>query len=218
MTKAVRLHQRNADVLKLKDIPLEEPKDNKVRICVEAIALNRADIIFDAIARTLLNDLADAAATGATIFVYGALDSESPTPFIYSFKPYLIMTINPSSVRKFVAQYFEATRSNDARLWASCFAENAVVEDPVGTKPVNNSTEILEVGKAFMSGFETVGLNEEFVHVIGNEAAARWTGRGLTKEGKQVRFEGINIFKFDDGGQITDLKGYWSPDEITEEK
>ena len=40
-----------------------------------------ADIVFDAIAGTLLKDLADAAATGATIFVYGALDTESQTPF-----------------------------------------------------------------------------------------------------------------------------------------
>ena len=47
MTKVVRLHQIDADVLKLKDIPLEEPKDNEVRICVKAIALNRADIIFE---------------------------------------------------------------------------------------------------------------------------------------------------------------------------
>lgn len=42
---------------------------------------NGADIIFDAIAGSLLNDLAKAAAIGATIFVYGALDSESSTPF-----------------------------------------------------------------------------------------------------------------------------------------
>ena len=40
-----------------------------------------ADVIFDAIAGTLLNDLALSAAKGATIFVYGALDSESLTPF-----------------------------------------------------------------------------------------------------------------------------------------
>ena len=68
--------------------------------------------------------------------------------------------------------------------------------------------------------FETVGLHEEFVHVVGNEAAARWTGKGLTKEGKQVRFEGIfegiNVFEFNNDGQITSLKGYWSPDEIVE--
>ncbi len=125
--------------------------------------------------------------------------------------------ISPESVRKFVAEYFEATRSNNAQQWASRFASNAIVEDPVGTTPINNSKDILELGKAFMSGFETVGLHEEFVHVIGNEAAARWTGKGLNKEGKQVRFEGINIFNFNSDGEIVNLKGYWSPDEIIEE-
>ncbi|AFY57723.1 SnoaL-like polyketide cyclase [Rivularia sp. PCC 7116] len=126
-------------------------------------------------------------------------------------------TLAPKLVRKFVAQYFEATRSNNAQEWASRFANNAIVEDPVGTTPINNSKQILELGKAFMSGFENVGLHEEFVHVIGNDAAARWTGRGLTKEGKQVRFEGINIFNFNSDGKIVNLKGYWSPDEMIEE-
>ena len=128
------------------------------------------------------------------------------------------MTIDPNLAQKSVAQYFEATRSKDAQKWASRFAENAMVEDPVGTKPLNGSAEVLEMGKAFLSGFETVGLHEELVHVVGNEAAARWTGRGLTKEGKRVRFEGINVFEFNNEGQIINLKGYWSPDEITEEK
>lgn len=125
--------------------------------------------------------------------------------------------ISSESVRKFVAQYFEATRSNDAQKWASRFASNAIVEDPVGTTPINSSNDILELGKAFISAFENVGLYEEFVHVIGNEAAARWTGKGLTKEGKQVRFEGINIFNFNSDGEIVNLKGYWSPHEMIEE-
>ena len=126
-------------------------------------------------------------------------------------------TPSPESIRKFVSQYFEATRSNKAQQWASCFANNAIVEDPVGTTPINDSEKILELGKTFLSSFETVGLYEEFVHVIGNEAAARWTGRGLTKEGKKVRFEGINIFEFDNDGKIINLKGYWNPDKILED-
>ncbi len=125
--------------------------------------------------------------------------------------------IAPESVREFVAQYFEATRSNDAQKWASRFANNAIVEDPVGTTPINNSKDILELGKAFISAFESVGLHEEFVHVINNQAAARWRGKGLTKEGKQVGFGGINIFTFNSDGKITNLKGYWSPDEMIEE-
>ena len=123
-------------------------------------------------------------------------------------------TPNPDKVRRSVAQYFEATRSGNAEQWANCFANNAIFEDPVGTPPVQDPEKILEFGKKFMSGFKTVGLHEEFVHVVGNEVAARWTGKGTTKEGKQVTFEGINVFQFNNEGQIVGLKGYWSPENI----
>ena len=123
---------------------------------------------------------------------------------------------SPELVRKSVVQYFAATRSNNARQWASRFSPNTYVEDPVGTKPLNDSEAILEFGKKFLASFETVGLYEEFVHVVGNEAAARWTGKGTTKDAKQVRFEGINVFKFDREGKIINLKGYWNPDEMIE--
>ena len=126
-------------------------------------------------------------------------------------------TFNPELIRQSVARYFEATRSGDARQWAERFAEDAIFEDPVGTTPVNEPAKILEFGNKFMSGFKTVGLHEEFVHVVANEAAARWTGKGTTKEGKQITFEGINIFKFNDEGQIVNLKGYWSPDNMVEQ-
>lgn len=50
--------------------------------CVDEITRGKGtNIIFDAIAGPLLNDLAKAAAIGATIFIYGALDSESSTPY-----------------------------------------------------------------------------------------------------------------------------------------
>ncbi|MEL6162677.1 MAG: nuclear transport factor 2 family protein [Cyanobacteria bacterium J06628_3] len=108
-------------------------------------------------------------------------------------------TTDSELIRQSVAQYFEATRSGDAYKWADRFADNAVFEDPVGTPLINNDpAKILEFGKKFMAGFETVGLHEEFIHVVGNEAAARWTGRAITKEAKKVRFEGINVFKFKD--------------------
>ncbi len=39
------------------------------------------DLIFDAVAGSLLETLADTAASGATIFVYGSLDETAVTPF-----------------------------------------------------------------------------------------------------------------------------------------
>ncbi len=47
MSKIVRFHELgDADVLKIEDLPLEEPKPDEVRIDVEAIGLNRAEVMF----------------------------------------------------------------------------------------------------------------------------------------------------------------------------
>ncbi len=43
MSKIVRFHELgDADVLKIEDFPVQEPKAGEVRIDVEAIGLNRA--------------------------------------------------------------------------------------------------------------------------------------------------------------------------------
>ena len=47
MPKIVRFHQTGAaDVLKLEDMPLSEPDRGEVRLKVEAIGLNRAEVMF----------------------------------------------------------------------------------------------------------------------------------------------------------------------------
>jgi NADPH:quinone reductase-like Zn-dependent oxidoreductase len=47
MPKIVRFHQTvTADVLKLEDMPLSEPGIGEVRLKVEAIGLNRAEVMF----------------------------------------------------------------------------------------------------------------------------------------------------------------------------
>jgi NADPH:quinone reductase len=47
MPRVVRFHQTgSADVLQIEDIPQEEPKRNEVRLKVDAIGLNRAEIMF----------------------------------------------------------------------------------------------------------------------------------------------------------------------------
>ncbi|MBD2099314.1 zinc-dependent alcohol dehydrogenase family protein [Leptolyngbya sp. FACHB-261] len=47
MAKIVRFHQTgDADVLKLEELPLQEPGEGEVRLKVEAIGLNRAEVMF----------------------------------------------------------------------------------------------------------------------------------------------------------------------------
>ncbi len=47
MPKIIRFHETgSADVLKIEDLPLTEPGDDEVRLKVEAISLNRAELMF----------------------------------------------------------------------------------------------------------------------------------------------------------------------------
>lgn len=47
MAKTVRFHQLgDADVLKLEDVPVREPSKGEIRLKVEAIGLNRAEVYF----------------------------------------------------------------------------------------------------------------------------------------------------------------------------
>ena len=47
MPKIVRFHETGtADVLKLEDLPLTEPGEGEVRLEVESIGVNRADVLF----------------------------------------------------------------------------------------------------------------------------------------------------------------------------
>ena len=116
----------------------------------------------------------------------------------------------------FVEQYFQATQSNNAAIWAACFATDATVDDPVGSPPIKGTDAIVERGKEFMANFQTVGLYPEYVSVDNLRAAAKWIGRGVTKEGKSIKFEGINFFEFDETGKIKNLVGFWNPDDMVE--
>ena len=47
MPQIVRFHETgDADVLKIEDLPLTEPCEGEVRLKVEAISLNRAEVMF----------------------------------------------------------------------------------------------------------------------------------------------------------------------------
>ncbi len=46
MPKIIRFHETGgADVLKVEDLPLTEPSEGEVRLKVEAIGLNRAEVM-----------------------------------------------------------------------------------------------------------------------------------------------------------------------------
>lgn len=140
MVKIVRFHKfGNADVLQLDDLPLSEPGAGEVRLKVEAIGLNRAEVVFRAgkyleLPETLPSTLGyeaagviDAIGTGVTRFEIGDRVSTIPAFSMRKYGVYGESAIVPATA---VAHYPETlTPKEGTAIWMQYItAYGALVE------------------------------------------------------------------------------------------
>jgi steroid delta-isomerase len=122
--------------------------------------------------------------------------------------------MSPEVVSKAVKAYFAALRAMDEKAWVNTFAEDAISYDPVGAPQIVGHQKLGEFFQTIMAAFKEVGLTEDDVFIAGNGAAVKWTGRGISKQGKKVHFEGIDVFEVNKTGKIQTLHAYWNPAEM----
>ena len=119
--------------------------------------------------------------------------------------------MSTDAIRKVVNDYFAATRAMDMEAWLATFADGAVSYDPVGGPPLEGHDGLRQFFQGITGAFEKVGLKEEKVFISGNGAAVSWTGHGVGKNGREVSFEGIDVFEINEDGKIQKMWGYWDP-------
>ncbi len=122
--------------------------------------------------------------------------------------------MSPEVISQAVRDYFKAIRDMNEDAWISTFAPDAVSNDPVGSPPMVGHQRLAEFFQSIAGAFETVGLTEDQIFIAGNGAAVKWTGRGTSKQGKSVHFEGIDIFEINESGKIQKIYAYWNPAEM----
>jgi steroid delta-isomerase len=122
--------------------------------------------------------------------------------------------VSPEKVSRAVRAYFLAIRAMDAEAFANCFAEDGTTRDPVGSPGITGRDGIREFLESICKNFKSVSLDEEAVFVAGNGAAVKWIGKGTSSSGKNVRFEGIDVFEVNDDGKIQNVWAYWNPQEM----
>ncbi len=122
--------------------------------------------------------------------------------------------MSPEVVSIAVRAYFAAIRAMDQQAWVNTFAEDAVSHDPVGALPTRGHQQLGDFFQSITGAFKEVGLTEDQVFVAGNGAAVKWSGRGVSKQGRKVRFEGIDVFVVNEAGKIETLHAYWNPAEM----
>lgn len=122
--------------------------------------------------------------------------------------------MSPEVVSKAVKAYFAAIRAMDQEAWVNSFAEDAITYDPVGAPPTAGHQKLGEFFQTITAAFKEVGLTEDEIFIAGNGAAVRWSGRGISKQGRKVHFEGIDVFEVNEAGKIQSVHAYWNPAEM----
>jgi steroid delta-isomerase len=113
-----------------------------------------------------------------------------------------------------VNRYLELVAKGQADDIAALYADDATVEDPVGSE--------VHIGRPAVRGFyaNVLGAKCETdvvtLRALGNEAAYFWRLTVDLGEGGRMRIEIISVMTFDDEGKIASMKAYWGPENVTQ--
>jgi ketosteroid isomerase-like protein len=112
-----------------------------------------------------------------------------------------------------INDYFSSITAMNAQDYISIFAEDAISYDPVGEPPTKISEGYQDLIKLLQMSFDKLEAVKEhiFIAVAANEAAVKWTMKGIGKNGKSVSFEGITVFEINDQQKIKTTRAYWNP-------
>jgi steroid delta-isomerase len=122
--------------------------------------------------------------------------------------------MEPDKISRAVRAYFLAIRAMNAEAFANTFAENGSTFDPEGSSAITGREALREFLQSICKNFKSVALTEDSVFVAGNGAAVKWTGHGTSMSGREVNFEGIDVFEIDEDGKIQTVHAYWNPAEM----
>ena len=115
-----------------------------------------------------------------------------------------------------VLAYFASFANADVDAIVALFADNAVVEDPIGGARMEG---IDAIRGFFKGGFDYVGggyqfLPEGSVRVAANHAACAAIAT-CDKANPPFRLETLDVMTFGEDGKIIAMKAYWGPFNMT---
>lgn len=126
------------------------------------------------------------------------------------------MTVMPEQVRQALQHYIRAWKVRDKTLLLSLFADDAVLEDPVGTPPFRGHAGI---GKfwdfALSDPTRQITPRLEEIRACGNQGILRFTMEvRLPDEGKGIDLSIIEHAELDDSGKIARLRAFWDETSV----
>lgn len=111
--------------------------------------------------------------------------------------------------------YVDAFNCGDADALIALFADDAVIEDPVGTPPKDGA----EISEWFRQGVAMQARLELDAPIRGSHghAAAMAFRVHMVQDGRPLTIRSLDAIEVNERGLITRLRGYWGPDDVEAE-
>jgi steroid delta-isomerase len=109
-----------------------------------------------------------------------------------------------------VERYMDAFNNKDINIIRDMYAEDAVVEDPVGSDPHVGIKAILDFYQGAIDSGPTLALNGP-VRCAGKSAAFPFQVRM-----GEMTISIIDVFDFNDDGKVVNMRAYWGPDNMSQ--
>lgn len=119
----------------------------------------------------------------------------------------------PEQMQAAVRAYIAALNAGDIDAIVALYAEDATVEDPVGSTPQRGLAQIRTFYSASLSMALQVVLDGE-IRAVANEAAFAFSV-SLVMDGQRITIRPIDVMRFDAQGRITSMRAFFGPDNIS---
>ena len=119
---------------------------------------------------------------------------------------------DPAAMTAAVHAYVAALNAGDLDGIVALYADDASVEDPVGSKPLVG----IEAIRAFYARSTAIALQVTLdgeVRVAGNECAFPFSVSFVHK-GRRTTIHPINTFRFDEAVRIVQMRAFFGPGNI----
>ena len=109
----------------------------------------------------------------------------------------------------------DAVHANDKQAWVDNFADDAIVEDPIGPSPLDPEGKGHRGKKAIAAFWDQqiapnrVMFNIKHSYAAGSEVANVGTITIVMPNGAVMLVDGVFTYKVNDAGKVLSLRAYW---------
>jgi steroid delta-isomerase len=120
-----------------------------------------------------------------------------------------MQNLTPDQIEAAVEEYFASVSAFDVPRYVNNFAPDGVLEDPVGTPPLQGTAAISAFITGIIAPFSEIKSKIQEITVCGHEAAVNWKLHLTTTNGKKITIDGMGIFNFNQDGKLQSVREFW---------